>query len=123
MSRKCLACALIESDGMVQQELREATRCQPRHAAAAVFHASEREAPVSVESVPAQHCRFGCGASHGLDRIPHDLANTPDLEHGRHYTLRHGKSAQWIIFVIYSPPTTRLSAGETTKSAAGSLNN
>lgn len=56
------------------------TRPKPREATV-VSQAPEGEAPVAIETVPPEKCRFRHGASHRLDGIPDKLANMPQLLH------------------------------------------
>ena len=32
--------------------------------------------------MPPKQCRLSCGSGHGLDGIPDDFANVPELNHG-----------------------------------------
>src|SRR5262249_5379844 len=61
-------------------ELREAARREPREAAR-ISHTSEGESPITVEPVPPKKCGHRRRPSHGLDRIPHNFANMPDVNH------------------------------------------
>ena len=76
VSRQRLARALVETERVVQEKLGEAARRKPREAAV-VFQPSEGEAPIAIEAVPPEKRRFGRGAGHRLDRIPHELRNMP----------------------------------------------
>lgn len=44
-----------------------------------VFGAPEGETPVSIQAVPSEQCRLGRDASHRLDGIPHQIADTAEV--------------------------------------------
>jgi hypothetical protein len=75
-----LACTLVETERVVQNEFRDAARGKPREAAV-ISQAPEGEAPITIETVPPEKCRLGHGTSHRLDGIPHKFANMPEVTH------------------------------------------
>jgi hypothetical protein len=77
---KRLAAHLVDSDGLVEQEFREATSREPGKSAA-VFHPPKRESPITVEPVPTQHRRIGRDAGDRLDRVACDFVNASDVNH------------------------------------------
>src|SRR5262245_15459545 len=77
--RERLARALVEPDRMVEEELRETARREPRKAAG-VSCTADGESPIALEAVPPEERRLCRGAGHGLHGIPHELADTPDFE-------------------------------------------
>jgi hypothetical protein len=87
VGREWLTAARVQPNGVVQEEFREAARAEPREAAV-VSLTPEGKSPITFEPVPPKKCRLRRGSSQGLDRIPYDLANMPDLNH-RDVTLRH----------------------------------
>jgi hypothetical protein len=86
-----LAGTLVEIDRVIQKELGDATRVQPREAAV-ISQAPEGEAPITSETVPPEKCRLRHGTRHRLDGIPHKLANMPEFFH-RAVTLRHAAAS------------------------------
>jgi len=82
VSGQGLACALVETDRVVEKELGDAARGKPREAAV-ISQAPEGEAPITIETVPTKKCRLRHGTRHRLDGIPHKFTNMPELiQHG-----------------------------------------
>src|SRR5436305_13033194 len=105
MRRKWLAGARVEPDGMVEEELWEAARCEPWHAAVD-SRTPESESPITGEPVPAKKCRLHHGTGHRLDGIPRNLANMPELLH--HKVTIHDSAASRPTDRVLScrPPVT-----------------
>ena len=80
MSWQGLACALVETERVIQQEFGEAARAEPWEAAV-ISQAPEGKATIPIETVPPEKCRLGRDTSHRLDGVPHKLANMPELNH------------------------------------------
>jgi len=80
MSWQGLAGTLVETDRVVQKELRDAARGKPWEAAV-ISQAPEGEAPIAIETMPPEKCRLHHGTSHRLDGIPNELADMPDFIH------------------------------------------
>src|SRR5262245_55104506 len=86
VSWRRFARAFLDSEWMVEDELREAARRQPWQIAV-ISQAPEGEAPIALETVPAENCRLGHGPSHRFHWIAHQFADMPKLLY-HHTTLR-----------------------------------
>ncbi len=72
--RQRLAHALVETNWVIQQQLRDSARGEPGEAAV-VSQSSKRKTPIARETMPAKECRFDSDPRHRFDGISNQFAD------------------------------------------------